>query len=260
MRAACVQLSVKPCDIYANKRHALELSSQAIDEGAELVVLPELFMSGFCYEVEPEDVPYPSLMPLRALSVESGAIVIGSIIASSDRGPFNMGFCLDGNSAGFYPKTHLFQDEKTHFRAGDVIAPIKTSRLRVGLEICYEIRFPEVARRLCIAGAELLVTIAQFPVERIYQWRSLVIARAIENQIHHIACNASGSAGGSSMIVDPKGEVLTEAGSDESVIIADLDLAERNRVRNTIKCWEDRRPDLYEESGTLAENAHSFIE
>lgn len=245
MRAACVQLSVRECDVCDNKRRALQLSADAADRGAELIVLPELFLTGFCYDLKPESSPYPSLISFRALSIDSGAILVGSIMASSDRGPLNMGFCIAGAEMGFYSKTHPFGDEKSHFIPGDRIAPVSIAELSIGLEICYDIRFPEVARKLCASGADLLVTIAQFPAERIHHWRGLVIARAIENQIHHIACNASGPAGGSSMIVGPGGEVLAEAGGDECVIIADLDLDERDRVRRSITCWEDRRPELY---------------
>ncbi|MEM2096826.1 MAG: nitrilase-related carbon-nitrogen hydrolase [Methanothrix sp.] len=245
MRAACVQLSVRECDVFNNKRRALQLSSDAADSGADIIVLPELFLTGFCYDIEPERYPYPSLIPFRALSVDSGAILVGSIMSSSDRGTHNMGFCLAGAEMGFYSKTHPFGDEKKHFIPGGIIAPVKISGLSIGLEICYDMRFPEVARKLCESGADLLVTIAQFPAERIHHWRSLVIARAIENQIHHIACNACGSAGGSSMIVGPGGEVLAEADDEECVIIADIDPGERDRVRRSITCWEDRRPELY---------------
>ncbi|MCX8207114.1 MAG: nitrilase [Methanothrix sp.] len=245
MRAACVQLSVRECDLFDNKRRALKMSADAADGGAAIIVLPELFLTGFCYDLEPESYPYPSLISFRALSVDSGAIIVGSIMGSSDHGPINMGFCMAGAEMGVYSKTHPFGDEKEHFIPGESIAPVKVSGLSIGLEICYDIRFPEVARKLCASGADLLVTIAQFPVERIHHWRALVIARAIENQIHHIACNASGSAGGSSIIVGPGGEVLAEAGDEECVIIADIDLDERDRVRRSITCWEDRRPELY---------------
>lgn len=245
MRAACVQLSVRECDVCDNKRRALQLSADAADRGADLIVLPELFLTGFCYDLKPESAPYPSLMSFRALSIDSGAIVAGSIMASSDRGTLNMGFCMAGAEMGFYSKTHPFGDEKKRFVPGDRIAPVRIAEHSIGLEICYDIRFPEVARKLCASGADLLVTIAQFPAGRIHHWRALVIARAIENQIHHIACNASGSAGGSSMIVGPGGDVLAEAGGDECVITAEIDLDDRDRVRRSVTCWQDRRPELY---------------
>ncbi|MGB9901910.1 nitrilase-related carbon-nitrogen hydrolase [Methanothrix sp.] len=245
MRAACVQLSVRECDACDNKRRALQLSADAADSGADIIVLPELFLTGFCYDLKPEREPYPSLISFRALSLDSGAILAGSIMASSERGLLNMGFCIAGAEMGFYSKTHPFGEEKKHFVPGDRIAPVRIADLSIGLEICYDIRFPEVARKLCASGADILITVAQFPAERIHHWRALVIARAIENQIHHIACNASGSAGGSSMIVGPAGEVLAEAGGEECVVIADLDLDERDQVRRSVTCWEDRRPELY---------------
>jgi len=89
----------------------------------------------------------------------------------------------------------------------------------------------------------LLVPVAQFPAARRAQWRMLCIARAIENQLPHVACNWA--SGGGSLIISARGEVLAEAGPDEAVIVGEIDLAERDRVRREIPCFADRRPEGY---------------
>lgn len=222
------------------------MARSAIDAGAELLVFPELFLTGFCYDRSPEAGHLPALDPFRRLTEDSGCMIIGSIMAEAPRGMVNAGFCLDREGAGFYHKSHPFRHEKEHFVGGSRIEPVLTSRGSIGLEICYDIRFPEVARRLSALGADILVTIGQFPAERIVQWRALAVARAIENQIHHVACNAaSPAAGGRSLIIDPWGRILKEAGASEEIILSEIDLIERKLARQSVTCWEDRRPELY---------------
>jgi len=157
--------------------------------------------------------------------------------------PQNLGFCLDAESLELRPKIHPFDKEKEHFDGGDFISPVATRWGMVGLEICYDLRFPEVARALALQGADYLVTIAQFPAARIAQWRALCLARAIENQMPHLACNWAD--GGGSLIVSARGEVLAEASPGEAVIVDEVDLAERDAMRREITCFADRRPEIY---------------
>ena len=233
---------------------------QAVSQGAELIVLPEVFSTGFCYESmsDSSEMPDgPTLKLLSDLTRENGCVIISSIIEkeSSKKGDkyFNLGFCMeDGVIAGTYRKIHPFKREKQYFSPGDVISPIRlrSKDLTIGLQICYELRFPEVARKLSLMGADILVTVAEFPKPRKELWQTLVRARAIENQIPHIACNRTGSDPessffGTSMIVDASGEVKKEAGEEESILIYDIDAAETSNVRDTIPVFMDRRSDLY---------------
>jgi len=219
------------------------MAEEAIDRGAEILAFPELFLTGFCYqESAQERPPYNSLDPFRTLAREHGCIILGSIIS----GRLNLGFCLGPESEGFYAKAHPFGPEKAHFDGGDCIKPIHSSLGSVGLEICYDLRFPEVARSLTLQGADFLVTVAQFPAKRKSHWRTLAIARAMENQIPHIACNCAGpECCGTSMIIDAWGEVLAEAGPREEIIQGEIDLEKRDRIRQEIDCLGDRRTDLY---------------
>ena len=125
---------------------------------------------------------------------------------------------------------------RLHLARGHEVGPL-------GLQICYDLRFPEVARVLALQGAEILVTVAQFPAQRQEQWRILARARAIENQIPHLACNWA--CGGGSLIIDARGQTMAEAGSEETMILADIDLADRYVFRREVPCFVDRRPAIY---------------
>jgi predicted amidohydrolase len=246
MQAACLQLSVKPCCPDDNLRRALSMARTALEQGAQILLLPELFLTGFCYDPSlqatsaAQDLPpYHRLDPLRALAEEHSCLFIGSIRTHRQ----NLGFCLDRGGLELRPKIHSFGDEKAHFDGGSFICPANSEWRKVGLSICYDLRFPEVARTLALQGADLLATVAQFPAIRRDQWRTLCLARAIENQMPHLACNWA--EGGGSLIIDARGRVLAEAESDETVILAQVDLSDRDRFRREIPCFADRRPEIY---------------
>jgi len=244
MRAACIQLRVEPCRLGHNLARALEMASMALAEGANILVFPELFLTGFCYEPSLQAIaydhpPYSTLDPFRALAQEHKCLIIGSLRSKSQ----NLGFCLDPEGLELRPKIHIFGSEKEHFEGGNFISPVSTKLGMVGLQICYDLRFPEVARSLALQGADFLVTAAQFPAQRCHQWRALCLARAIENQMPHLACNWA--QGGSSLIINAMGEVLAEAESGEALIYGEVNLAQRDHARHEIPCFFDRRPEIY---------------
>lgn len=282
MKVACIQMDVLHCRKQENLEKALHMALKAVRKGAELIVLPEVFSTGFCYEYfdhAAETLPSPLLENLACFSEANDCIIMGSVIekvaseetsdsgtpadsenstlSNSSNSPFyyNLGFCFEsGTLAGSYRKTHPFKTENNYFSKGDSIEPIslKKQNLKIGFEICYDLRFPEVARKLSLDGSDLLVTTAAFPNPRSEHWNILAKARAIENQIPHIACNRIGSAPdcsyfGNSMIIDAWGEVKADAGNKECVIVHDLDLSRKNEVRKMIPVFENRRIELYSE-------------
>ena len=301
MKVACIQMDVLHCRKQENLEKSLYMALKAVKKGAELIVFPEVFSTGFCYENlshAAESLPSPTLENLACFSEANDCIILGSIIQKDSREDgieddgeddredggedsgengfsegennlsgkgkempesknsalyYNLGFCFEsGTLAGTYRKTHLFKAENSYFSKGSSIEPIslKKQSLKIGFEICYELRFPEVSRKLSLAGSDLLVTTAAFPNPRSEHWKTLAKARAIENQIPHIACNRTGSAPdctyfGNSMIIDAWGEVKANAGSKERVIVCDLDLAGKEEIRKAIPIFEDRRMELY---------------
>jgi predicted amidohydrolase len=240
MRVACLQLNVELCRREDNARRALDMVRMALERGAKVLVFPELFLTGFCYKPQARDSPpYPTLGPFKEIAREYDCLIIGSLWS----GRQNLGFCLDSENLEIRPKIHPFGLESEHFNGGDFISPVSTKLGMVGLEVCYDLRFPEVARSLALQGADFLVTVAQFPAARWAHWRTLSLARAIENQMPHLACNFS--AGGGSMIIDAWGDPLAEACLGEEMILGEMDLAMRDRIRRDIPCFMDRRPEIY---------------
>lgn len=240
MRAACLQLRVDLCQRQDNTARALGMAELAADRGAEILVFPEMFITGFCYDHFLDGAHHPALDPFRAFAVDHDCLIIGSLMS----GKYNMGFCLEPEGVQFQPKIHPFDQEKLHFSGGSSsISPLKTELGLVGLEICYDLRFPEVARSLALQDADFLVTIGQFPATRLAHWRILCLARAIENQLPHAACNWANAGG--SLIIDARGQVQAEACQSEEVIFGEIDLEERDRWRKEIFYLDDRRPEIY---------------
>lgn len=245
------------------------MALEAAGSGAKIIALPELFLTGFCYDQPFENLPPSSFGPFVELSEDHGCLILGSIMAGNqgpgtmtgchcNLGPqitvnqssesrlgcwYNLGFCIEGGRVHFRPKIHPFIPERPYFQGGDFIAPIETSFGKIGLQICYDLRFPEVGRSLALQGADLLATVAQFPISRLNQWRILCQARAIENQLPHISCNWA--RGGGSMITSPLGEIIAGAAPGESIIYGNIDLESRDLFRRQVPCFEDRRPEVY---------------
>ena len=266
MKAACIQMNIFLCSKQENLERALSLAEEAVSKDVELLAFPEVFSTGFCYDriaEVAESVSGPTLEALCDFSKEHGCILAGSMIEQRKRqaigaekpspSQFNLGFCIEsGKLAGIRRKVQLYGPEKKYFASGDSIAPIRLQKygLSIGLIICNELRYPEVARKLALEGADLLVSAAEIPDFYIYPWRIMSLSRAIENQLPHIACNRVGkdrysTYPGSSFIADGWGRILAEAGKEECVLIGEIDLEEAKEISQTGSICEDRRPELY---------------
>ena len=266
MKAACIQMNISLCSKRENLERALSLAEEAVSKEAELLVFPEVFSTGFCYdriEELAETTSGPTIEALRDFSKEYNCILAGSMIEKRERdqtdkeekvpSQFNLGFCLEsGKLAGTHRKTHLYGPEKEHFAHGDRITPIRLKKygLSIGLIVCNELRYPEVSRKLALEGADILVSSSEIPDFFGYSWRTISLARALENELPHIACTRAGKDKystyfGGSFIADGWGRMLAEAGEEECVLIGEIDLEEAKEMRKTTSIFEDRRPDLY---------------
>jgi predicted amidohydrolase len=141
-------------------------------------------------------------------------------------------------------------NEDRSFTGGDKWTVVDTSVGRIGVFICYDLRFPELSRRLAVEGAEIIVVPGEWPKPREEHWRTLLRARAIENQLFVVAANCCGVTGrldffGMSMIIDPRGVVMAEGGYDPTELIADLDFDDMGKWREQIPCFRDRKPEFY---------------
>lgn len=263
MRAAVVQLLADD-DTPRNIARAGELVQAAVLSGARLVVLPERWNWWGPQDrrregVEPLDGP--SLTAARAWARELGAWVLAGSVLTGEPGrdrAHNTSVLIapDGRDIALYRKIHLFDvtvgghefRESDFVKPGDALALGEAAGLRVGMSVCYDLRFPELYRGLAAAGATALAVPAYF-TERTGEahWEVLVRARAIEDQCFVLAAGQCGRHGtpdaawGQSMIVDPWGRVLAQVPDGEGFACADLDLAEQRRVREALPALAHRR-------------------
>ncbi|MDQ1288404.1 MAG: apolipoprotein acyltransferase [Actinomycetota bacterium] len=238
-------------------------------EGADLVVLPELWApGGFSYRTwaeRAEEADGPTVAAITAAARDAGVVVhagsiveraregtCGAALGETGRGLWNTSVLVspDGGTLATYRKIHRFgfgQGEPTLLEAGaEVVTASLPGGVVVGLATCYDLRFPELFRALTDAGATLVTVPAAWPAERVEAWRLLGRARAIENQFIMIQCNTAGThagvtMGGHSQIVDATGAVVAEAGTAEEVLVADVDLAAVGRWRAAFPVLADRR-------------------
>jgi predicted amidohydrolase len=254
-------------DAAANRRTAERLVRRAASAGAGLVVLPETWnlMAGPAAVVAgAEPLDGPSLGLVAGLAAELGvAIVAGSIGERSGDGQrarnTSVAFGPDGAVAGIYRKLHLFDvevdgrayRESATVAPGDGVCVADVGPLRVGMSICYDLRFPELYRRLVDLGATAVAIPSAFTARTGRDhWDVLVRARAIENQVFVLAAGQVGrhpdgsESYGHSMIVDPWGVVLARAGDGEGIAVADLDLHRLAEIRAQLPALAHRRLGL----------------
>ncbi|MCD6425387.1 MAG: carbon-nitrogen family hydrolase [Anaerolineales bacterium] len=254
---ALAQLDLKRGDPENNFLKAQEAVLQASNQGAEIVLLPELWASGF--DLDHTRVYASSLgegwfARMRDLAAENEIALGGSMIEKKQGEYFNT-FVLynkDGDLLGSYRKIHLFQklQEDIHFAGGNQIVVVDSPWGKLGLAICYDLRFPEIFRSCAVQGAELILLVAEWPLKRIEHWKILLQARAIENQCFIAAVNKAGisqgaALGGNSAVVSPMGEFLALGGENEELLQADLDLDEVSKIREWMPVFDDRRPGVY---------------
>ena len=172
-----------------------------------------------------------------------------------DGKPFNTAIVTDdkGVRRGFYRKVHLFDSATTHesermSASDELFEPIDTPFGKLGMAICYDLRFPEVSRAAALAGCDIMVYPAAWVdgLGKALQWQTLLSARAIENEMFVIgACRADDGYVGQSLAVGPDGVVHARGGEDEALLVAQLDTADLDRVRASIPVFDHRRPELY---------------
>jgi len=259
VKVALVQMDIALGEPNVNRERAGRLIRQAAAMGARLILLPEMWTTGYCLpqlaggHADRSGEPTGGL--LAELARETGTYLAGSVADQRRGNLYNRAtvYSPTGERIAAYDKAHLvpMMDEHRYLTPGDRLSLTEIDGARTGLAICYDLRFPEIFRSLTLAGAELLLVPAEWPAQRLHHWRTLVTARAIENQCFVLACNRVGDDGknrfpGHSMVVDPFGEVLAEGGEGEEILLAEIDLAQVADVRQRIPSLKDRRPDLYD--------------
>ncbi len=254
LHLALIQMTVRAGDVAANQATAERLLAEARAAGADLAVLPELWATGYdwpCIHRHAASLEGDLARQMAGLARAHGVYLVGSIpLAEGDR-LYNAAVLFDpaGQALGIYRKVHLFgpMDEPAHFTPGDALPTFDLPWGRTALAICYDLRFPEMLRACAHAGAILMLCCAQWPRRRIPNWDILLPARAIENQCVVAGCNAAGAAlgqplGGHSGAYGPWGETLAQAGDEEGVAVATVDLEIVPRARAAFPFFADRKP------------------
>lgn len=258
MKVAAIQMNVKFADHDENFKRVEELVKIAAKDKPDIIVLPEMWNTGFfpknVMELADND-GYQTKNLFSRLSRELNVNIIGGSIANRKGGDlYNSSYIFNkkGECIADYDKTHLFSymKENEFFKPGSKLTTFDLDGIKCGIIICYDIRFLELVRTLSLQGINILFVAAQWPMPRINHWEILNQARAIENQIFVVGVNSCGIAGdtifgGHSLIINPWGDILAKAGSEEEIITAELNMEILNEIRNTINVYRDRRSDLY---------------
>ena len=260
---------IQPNLFWEDKKANLNMLSKKIEsikEKTEVIILPEMFSTGFSMKPElfAEKMDGETVQWMKNIAAEKKVILTGSIIiedpsinTQGEKKYFNrLIWMLPNGEYGIYDKRHLFAygNEHTHYNAGSkrLIASVKG--WKINLQVCYDLRFPVWARQSPLSPAEgqgvrseydVLIYVANWPERRINAWKTLLMARAIENQCYVVGVNRVGDDGngiyhsGDSMIVDPLGELLYQKANDEDVFTYTLQKEKIIEVRNKFPFWKD---------------------
>jgi predicted amidohydrolase len=268
---SCVQFTARDDDKDGTVKTCLDLIDRAAAQGAQLVVLPEVWTGlGYStptrYREIAEPVPGPTTDLLAAKAREHRLHIVGSLYAEAGQDRYHNltpVIAPDGDIVGSYVKTHLFDApdrvdiqggirESDKVQAGADLPVFDTDLGPLGVTVCSDLRFPEVYRVLTLRGARIIVCASAFLSPRLDHWEFFIRARAAENQVYVVASGqvgtepASGiSFVGRSMIADPWGTVIATASDVEGVVTAHLDLGLIDVMRNRYPLLDQRRPDLY---------------
>lgn len=259
--AACVQFDVRPGDVATNCASMRAGIDEAVSAGAKMCVLPELWSTSFLPQFDDDLVreAIEAERELADLSRVHGLVTIASTIEAVDDVVYNTAHVNDGGERiGSYRKIHLFSPNLEHRRHafGDQPCVVDTSLGRIGVLICYDLRFPELARYYFHRGAEMLVVPGQWPEARAQHWRTLLRARAIENELFVLGCNRTGQEPsqrngepmpfpGDGRIIDPTGEVLAAGSGEAGAIVAPIEIRKIRTMRRILPIDRDQRPSVY---------------
>lgn len=236
----------------------LEEKINSMKEKTEVVILPEMFSTGFSMQPKlfAETMDGETIQWMKRIASYKKTIITGSVIIKApspsekagDEAYFNrLIWMLPNGEYGVYDKRHLFAyaDEHNYYTAGNKRLIAQVKGWKINLQVCYDLRFPVWSRQQSQQEYDLLIYVANWPERRSTAWKSLLQARAIENQCYVIGVNRVGEDGnkinhsGDSMIIDPLGEVLYHKANEEDVFNYTLLKEKLQEVRNKFPFWRD---------------------
>ena len=262
MKIAVAQIACELGNPPANLRKIRNFAERAKEASAELVVFPEMSDTGYSMRViRQRAAPWSegAVPELQNIAQTLSIAIISGVSERADDRIYNSQVVIDSSGAivAKYRKTHLFApiEEDKFCAAGDALASVNFGPLRVGLTICYDLRFPEIYRALAIdQGVNVFVNSSAWPFPRVEHLRVLATARAIENQSYVILANRvgrddGGQFCGTSAVIDPAGVVVAAASSErEELVLAEVWAETIQSVRDAMPVFANRREDLYRQT------------
>lgn len=258
LTVSLAQMHITLGEVKRNFAVMEKMVAEAAARKSKLMVLPELWTSGYDLanaKNYADEMNKGMFALISKAATQYKTAIVGSLLEKrglevANSMPF---FAPNGRMMGIYRKIHLFalMQEDKYLQPGSSPLSIDLPWGTTGLAICYDLRFPELFRRYAIQdGANMILISAEWPLARIEHWRALIKARAIENQCYIVAVNTVGEIGdtvfgGHSMVVDPWGQIVVEAGEDQQLLTVDIELDRVQDVRSKIPVFEDRRNELY---------------
>lgn len=260
MKISSYQMQIIPGDPDANRQKVAEwIKKVTEEEQPDIVVLPEMWTTSYTLselKAISDQAGEPTTSFLQQLAQEYQINIVGGSFANIKNDKvYNSSVVINrkGDVVYRYDKVHLVPmlDEHLYLTGGETSHVFELEGIKMGLIICFDLRFPELSRSLALDGAEVLFVVAEWPDIRLNHWKHLQIARAIENQIYLVSVNNVGMHngnrfGGTSMIVDPWGEVLASGGEEhEATITKEIDLNKVPQIRKEVPVFSCRVPSVY---------------
>jgi len=265
MKVAIAQIEAPNFAQEQNERKVLRLVEKAIDEKAELVLLPEAVNLGYfvldqaqsreatlslALEMAPS-LSSPWIEELKRQARRGIYVACGSILKIQVNRLVNALLLISSSGEVFaYYKTHLYRykeaREESYIDKGGEINVVNTDLAKIGLSICYDLNFPEMSRTQMLKGAQLILVAAAWPKMAVDVWDTLLKARALENEVCVLASNQIGEEYcGHSKVIDYSGAIVTEFCEEEGIKTAEIDLNRQEKWRTNVTLLQDRRPELY---------------
>ncbi|MBL5782114.1 carbon-nitrogen family hydrolase [Heyndrickxia sporothermodurans] len=263
MKISIYQMEIIPGNPMENmKKVRAWIEKEVKNSGPDVIVLPEMWTTSYTLE----DIHHyaddngQTIIPfLQTMAQTFNINIIGGSFANKVNGKiFNTAVVINrqGEAIYQYDKVHLVPmlNEPKYLEGGRIVPEVfELDGIKMGLIICYDLRFPEVIRPLALEGAEVLFIVAEWPIERLNHWRNIQITRAIENQLFVVSCNNVGSYqsttfAGNSMVVNPSGDTLIEGSTTvEETLYISINIEETLEVRQKVPVFSSRVPNLYKQ-------------
>ncbi|MBD1382716.1 carbon-nitrogen family hydrolase [Metabacillus arenae] len=267
MKIQLFQIEIIEGEVKVNESRIKALFEEKLESDTEIVVIPEMWNNGYDLQhlAEKADIDLTRSFPfIQSLATKHHVgIIAGSVSNKRENNIYNTAFAVSKTGELLYQKDkiHLVPmlDEHHYLTAGNDVAEVfEINDIKASQIICYDLRFPEITRYPTSQGAKIIFYVAQWTTKNLNHWRSLLKARAIENGVYVIACNSVGGVNnenhvgntyaGHSMVIDPNGNIVEEAGNQEEIITAEIDIQKVVEQQQNIPIFKNLRPDVYKYS------------